>query len=158
MLIVDIPAQIGGYHADQTRTYALGQASDEARRMFQALLEISNHLVHFIRPGVRASGVYHAALEKAARLGVSDGFLNLGNGRKSHLVGHGVGLECNEPPLLAASDASVIGSGFVLTIELHLWHPVAGAVKLEDMVLVHPHGCELLTTAPRALIEIRDDR
>ena len=158
LLIVDIPAQIGGYHADQTRTYALGKASDEARRMFQALLEISNHLVHFIRPGIKASEVYHAALKKAARLGFSDNFLSLGNGRKSHLVGHGVGLECNEPPLLSAADESVIGSGFVLTIELHLLHPSTGAVKLEDMVLVHPNGCEILTTAPRALMEITGDR
>jgi Xaa-Pro aminopeptidase len=98
-----------------------------------------------------------AALEKAARLGVSDSFLNLGNGRKSHLVGHGVGLECNEPPLLSSADESVIGSGFVLTIEVHLLDPLAGAVKLEDMVLVHPNGCEILTTAPRTIIEIIDD-
>jgi Xaa-Pro aminopeptidase len=156
LLIVDIPALVKGYHADQTRTYALGKAPKEAHRMFQAILTISDYLIDLIRPGIRASEVYTAAVRKAEQLGVADRFLSLGNGRKSHLVGHGVGLECNEPPLLALSDQTIIDAGFVLAIELHILDPAFGAVKLEDMILVTDTGCEILTTVPRKLIETPD--
>ncbi|MBI5584441.1 MAG: aminopeptidase P family protein, partial [Deltaproteobacteria bacterium] len=143
-VLVDIPTLVRGYHADQTRTYTVGKAPETARRMFAALKTISDHLIERIRPGMEAAEIYRMAVEKSVALGVADLFLNLGQGRKTHLVGHGCGLECNEPPFLSARDRSRLPEDVVVTIELHLLDDVQGAVKLEDMIRVGRQGNEIL--------------
>jgi len=98
-VIVDIPLLVDGYHADQTRTYCLGKAPDEIKSMHGDLVTIADHLISIIKPGMKCSEIYGAAIEKAKELGRSEHFQNFGKGKKSRLIGHGIGLELNEPPV-----------------------------------------------------------
>ncbi|MFH1627741.1 MAG: Xaa-Pro peptidase family protein, partial [Pseudomonadota bacterium] len=118
-IVVDIPTLVDGYHSDQTRTYILGKAPEQIESMYEALKEIADFLIEKIRPGMRCSDVYQLALKKSEELKVSDAFLNFGNGNKSRIIGHGVGLELNEPPILSSYDHSEVSEGYVIALDMH---------------------------------------
>ncbi len=117
LIVVDIPVLVEGYHADQTRTYVVGKAKDGAKELFQSLKEVANHLIDHITPGMKCSEIYKMALKKAEELHVGKSFLNFGNGRKSKIVGHGVGLEIHELPSLKPMSNETIEEDIVFTIE-----------------------------------------
>jgi len=153
LIVVDIPVLVEGYHADQTRTYVVGKAKDGTKELFQSLKEIADHLIAHITPGMKCAEIYKMAIKKAEELQVGKPFLNFGNGRKSKIIGHGVGLEINEPPILSDYDHSVISEGFVLALDMHMMDEKFGVVKLEDMILIGEKN-KLLTKTPRELFEI----
>ena len=70
---------------------------------------------------------------------------------KAHFVGHGIGLELNEPPLLARKGDTVLKEGMVLAIEMHVMEPDGLTMKLEDTVHLTAQGARLLTLSPREL-------
>ena len=153
LIVVDIPVLVEGYHADETRTYVLGEAKDGEKKLFQSLKEIANYLINHITPGMKCSEIYKMAVKKAEELQVDKPFLNFGNGRKSKIIGHGVGLEINEPPILSDYDHSIISDGFVLALDMHMMDEKFGVVKLEDMILIGEKN-KLLTKTPRELFEV----
>ena len=153
-IMVDIPVLVNGYHADQTRTYVLGKATKELKFLHVALKEIADDIVQKSRPGMPYRDIFRMATEKAEQLGVRDAFLNFGSGRRSRLVGHGVGLELNEPPVIAPHEDSMVSKGHVIALDIHMLQENVGVVKLEDMVLIRGEGNEILTRTPRELFEI----
>jgi Xaa-Pro aminopeptidase len=154
MVLVDIPVCIEGYHADQSRTYAVGHAHPKALDLFQRLRSVADHLMSNLRPGLTCGEVFAAATAEAEALGIGDSFMNFHSGVKAHFVGHGIGLELNEPPFLARNSRAVLKVGMVLAIELHLMEPEGHALKLEDTVFITPNGVEILTSSPRELTVI----
>ncbi len=72
----------------------------------------------------------------------------------SRMIGHGVGLELNEPPTLAEHDHSEVSDGFVLALDMHMMDENVGVVKLEDMILITGNGNEVLTKTPRHLFAV----
>lgn len=155
LVVADMPALVEGYHADQTRTYVVGKASKNIRRMFEALKEISDHLIDIIEVGMKSFEVYRMALDKAEKLGIGKYFLNLGDERgKTFLVGHGIGLELNEPPILSCYEQSTIPDRLVITIEIHAMDKHTGVVKLEDMILVGKRKNKILNITPQELFEV----
>jgi Xaa-Pro aminopeptidase len=153
-VIIDIPTLVAGYHADQTRTYCLGKAPDAIHSMYYDLKAIADHLIDHMRPGIKCSDLYRLAVDKAEKLGRSEHFLNFGQGRRSRLIGHGIGLELNEPPIPSEYDQSELGEGYVIALDMHMMDETSGVVKLEDMILVKHGGNEILTRSPRDLLEI----
>jgi Xaa-Pro aminopeptidase len=154
-VVVDIPVLVEGYHADQTRTYVIGRAKEETKKLFYSLKEIANHLIENIRSGMKSSEVYQMAVKKAEELKVENSFLNFGHGRTSRMIGHGVGLELNEPPVLSRYDRSEILENSVLALDMHMMDKKAGVVKLEDMILIGRNKNQLLTRSPRELFEVK---
>jgi len=154
LVVVDIPTLVGGYHADQTRSYILGKANEEIKTLYNHLKEIADYLIQAIKPGLKCSEIYKMAIEKSKEIKVSNAFLNFGRGRKSHMIGHGIGLELNEPPILSAYDNSEVSDGFVVALDMHMMDDNVGVVKLEDMILVTNAGNEILTKSPRDLFKL----
>lgn len=72
----------------------------------------------------------------------------------THSTGHGVGLEIHEPPRIATGQTEVLQPGMVITIEPGAYVPGKGGVRIEDMVVVTEHGCEVLTPTARELITV----
>ena len=155
LVIVDIPTMVKGYHSDQTRTYILGKAGIEIEEMYNSLKEIADHLIENISPGVKCSEIFQMAVDKAGELNTIDAFLNFGEGKKSHMIGHGIGLECTEPPIISKYDHSELSEDSVIALEMHMFREDVGVVKLEDMTLITHNGNELLTKSPRRLFEIQ---
>lgn len=150
-IVIDIPASCGGYHCDQSRTYVLGMAPAEVRSGYDRLKDIADFTFSQLRSGTTCSSVFRATHEYAVRLGTRETFLACGNER-ADFVGHGVGLEINEPPLLCERDGTALPENSVVAIEMHLSDPRWGTVKLEDTVLVRRDGAEFLTVTPRELL------
>ena len=153
-VMVDIPTSVNGYHADQTRTYFVGKAPHELKELYEKLTTIHETLLETIRPGQRCQDIYAMALEVADHLGVGDVFLNFGKGKKSQLIGHGIGLEVNEPPIISSYSQETIGENHVIAIEMHLYKEQVGVVKLEDTLWIGKNRNEVLTTSSRELFEL----
>jgi Xaa-Pro aminopeptidase len=151
LVLVDVPVLVNGYHADQTRMYVLGGVDDESQRLFEGLKEVSDHLVDEIESGMKCEEVFQMAIEKTKELKIEDYFLRLED-RRVHFVGHGVGLELNEPPLLSKYDSSSLSKGIVVTLEMHAMSKNC-VVKLEDMLLIGKKN-KILNITPRELFQV----
>jgi len=154
LVMVDIPVIVEGYHADQTRTYCLGKANESAMSMYVDLRTIADHLIASMRTGMRCNDIYRMAVEKASALGREGQFQGFGGGKRSRLIGHGIGLELNEPPIPSEYDKSPIEDGYVIALDMHMLDESAGVVKLEDMILIRKEGNEILTKSDRRLFEL----
>jgi Xaa-Pro dipeptidase len=151
LVMVDIPTCVEGYHADQARTYAVASADEEAMDLFERLRGVSDRLVESMRPGMSCGEAFSMADEQASILGIGEYFMRMGSGSKVHFIGHGIGLEVNESPVIARNGKAVLVPGMVVTVELHLVTPSGIAMKLEDSVLLGRERNEILTISPREL-------
>jgi len=154
LVMVDIPVMVEGYHADQTRTYCLGKTSESAMSMYIDLKAIADHLINHMKTGMKCSDIYRMAVDKAKELGREGQFQNFGRGKRSRLIGHGIGLELNEPPIPSEYDHSTVEDGYVIALDMHMLDESAGVVKLEDIILITREGNEILTRSPRDLFEL----
>jgi len=154
IVVVDIPVLVDGYHADQTRTYVLGRAGDGIHALYSDLRKIADDLIENIHPGLPAREISRRAFRTARELGREGTFQNFGKGRCSRIIGHGIGLELNEPPILSDYDDSGIPENGVVALDIHMMEEGRGVVKLEDMILVRRGGNEILTKSPRILFEV----
>ncbi len=154
IVIVDIPTLADGYHADQTRTYILGKADEKLKTMYIKLKEIADLLIEDIKPGMKCSEIYQMAIKKSEELNVAETFLNFGKGKKSRLIGHGVGLELNEPPIISNYEHTEVSDGYIIALEMHMMDENVGVIKLEDTILIRHRENEILTKSPRQLFEI----
>lgn len=153
LVIVDIPTCYNGYHCDQARTYHLGPPRNEIKDLFQRLREISDISISSIKEGITCRELFELTVSASKKLDVYDYFLGYGV-RKGNFIGHGIGLDANEPPIIFYNSDFPLLKNFVLTTEIHLTNPKWGAVKLEDVVLVKENGCDILTLTPRELFVI----
>ena len=154
-IVVDIPTHYRGYHADQSRTYVLGKPERICRSMYDGMREIADRIIDMMRPGVGCRHLYHVACTLAENMGLSSYFMRIGNdSRKVPFIGHGVGLELNEPPLLGNDNHAVLEEGMTIALELEMCGSVGEVVKLEDMLLISSEGPEILTITPRNLHQI----
>jgi len=153
-VVVDIPTLYRGYHGDQSRTYVVGKASDGLRSLHSGLKDISDYIIFNTMPGKTCKELFCLAWERARELKLESSFMNLGQKQNTSFIGHGVGLECNEPPMLAANDDSKLDAGYTLALDLHMLRDGVGVVKLEDTILITETGAEILTLSPRELFEV----
>ncbi|MDE2060209.1 MAG: aminopeptidase P family protein [candidate division NC10 bacterium] len=144
------------YFADMSRTVVKGKASPKLRAMYRAVLNAQEHGMELIRDGADGSVIHttvNAVLEK-------DGFTTgMVGGRMQgffHGTGHGVGLDIHEPPRINKTGA-VLRTGHVVTVEPGLYYLDAGAIRIEDLVVVTATGCRNLTNFPKGISELEID-
>jgi Xaa-Pro aminopeptidase len=145
-LTLDFGIILGGYCSDMTRTVFLGSPKTEERSTYSAVLEAQEAGVAAVRAGVSCGEVDEAARSVLRREGLAEAF--------SHSTGHGVGLEIHEPPRVGAGQTTRLMSGMVITIEPGVYLPGRYGIRIEDMVAVTATGGQVLTPAPKALIEL----
>lgn len=153
LVLVDKGTCFQGYHVDEARTYVIGKATDRQRELFDINQKINEAAVNTIKPGIAVSEVYAAAKKVAVESGCEQYFMGYGQYGMEYL-GHGVGLEIDEPPMPSPHDHTILTPGMVLAIEPKLIVPGWGGVDTEDTVLVTAKGYEMLTHTPRELVEI----
>lgn len=139
-LTVDFGAEADGYFSDMTFSGAIGNNAWIAE-ICEILQTAQAAARATVRPGVPCREVDRAAREVIERAGYGEAF--------SHSLGHGVGLAIHEAPTLSRRSDDVLEAGMVITIEPGIYVPGRGGARLEDMALVTPDGCELLTTIPK---------
>jgi len=152
-VLLDYAFNFQGYHLDQTRMFCWGEPSPEVMKAFKAMLQVEELLISELRPGNSWSEVYEKSLRLAEKLGYQAGFMGLGN-EKVRFVGHGVGLELDEPPFLAPKMEETFATGMTVALEPKVALAGIGVVGNEDTVAITESGVEWITTAPREMIII----
>lgn len=150
-VMVDVNGNYTGYMTDMTRTFVLGDIPEEARRAHQLSINICNALAQMGRVGTAASAMYEKALEMARKAGLEHYFM--GHRQHAGFVGHGIGIEINELPVIAPRSRDILEAGNVIAIEPKFVIPGVGAVGIENTYVVcedAPMRC--LTNAPVQLI------
>ncbi len=143
-IVVDFGGALDGYVVDQTRVLSLGELPADLVRAHQACLRIQEAVVARARPGAICGELYAAALAEADALGYSAHFMGA-HPNQVAFVGHGVGLEIDEPPFLAAGAAQPLKEGNVFALEPKLVFPGRGSVGVENTWRVTSSGLERLT-------------
>lgn len=146
-IMIDLASILDGYHADETRMFAIGSMPKKALRASQAAIEIHNHVLEMIRPGVRVDELFQASVDKADSLGYAESFLGP-PGYKVTFIGHGMGLELIEPPIIAANKSQKLQPGMVLAIEPKMVFENEFCAGIESNVVVTHTGCSLLSEVP----------
>jgi Xaa-Pro aminopeptidase len=145
-LTLDFGVILKGYCSDMTRTIFLGKPKPKERDAYATVLEAQEAAVAAVRSGVSCGEVDEAARSVLRREGLAEAF--------SHSTGHGVGLEIHEPPRVGAGQATRLQPGMVITVEPGIYLPGEFGIRIEDMVAVNRSGGQVLTPAPKALIEL----
>jgi Xaa-Pro aminopeptidase len=145
-VVCDFGVILAGYCSDRTRTVHLGRPSGEARRLYEAVLEAQQAAIAAVRPGAPAAEVDGAARRVLRKRKLAQYF--------THSTGHGLGLEIHEAPRLAEGQTQKLEPGMVITIEPGAYVPGKWGVRIEDVVVVTPSGCEVLTPTDKELVII----
>jgi Xaa-Pro aminopeptidase len=145
-LTLDFGVILKGYCSDMTRTVYLGKPRAEERRAYGAVLEAQQAGVAAVGAGVSCGDVDEAARSVLRDYGLAEAF--------THSTGHGVGLEIHEPPRVGSGQNTRLQPGMVITIEPGVYLEGRFGIRIEDMVAVTRTGGQVLTPAPKALIEL----
>jgi Xaa-Pro aminopeptidase len=146
LLVIDFGARVGGYHSDQTRTFAVGDVSDAQMQMHGAVASAADVARSMIRGGVETRSLDEAARATLANHSLQKWF--------THGLGHGVGLDVHEAPMISPRSTGMLSVGSVVTIEPGVYVPDVGGVRIEDCCVALDSGVDVLTTAPRELLRI----
>jgi len=143
---IDFGALVDGYHSDMTRTVVLGAAADWQRELYALVAAAQAAGRAALGPGVEVADVDAAARGVVVDAGRGDQFL--------HPLGHGVGLQIHEAPLLGATGSGRLAPGMAVTVEPGVYLEGRGGVRIEDTLVVTDGDPEILTLFPKDLLEI----
>ena len=146
LVVLDLGVILGHYCSDITRTVFVGRASKRIRTWYRAVLEAQAAAIGAVKAGVTCGEVDAAARKVLAGYQIDHLFV--------HSTGHGLGLEVHEDPRLAQGQNRRLEPGNVVTIEPGVYAEGIGGIRIEDDVAVHTGRTEMLTRAPRDLIEL----
>jgi len=145
-VLIDYAASAEGYIADQTRVFSLGRLPAPLERAHETARRIQDTLSRRGRPGISAEDLHALALEIAASEGLSDRFM--GYPDPVPFVGHGVGLELDELPIIGRGSQTVLAEGMVIALEPKFVFPGLGDVGIENTFIVTREGMRKLNRFP----------
>lgn len=146
LVVIDWGAVLDGYCSDCTRTVASGEVGEQARIVYDLVLEAQLVGLEQVRPGVGGRDADGAARRVIDAAGHAEHF--------GHSLGHGVGLEVHEKPTLSGRSQDVLEPGNVVSCEPGVYVPGELGVRIEDLCVVTPSGREVLTHIPKELVVV----
>lgn len=151
-IMVDMAGNYTPYMTDMTRVYSVGKLRDEAYRAHEVSRRIHQETEAAARPGVACADLYQLALRIVEEEGLASYFM--GTKQQAKFVGHGVGLQINELPVLTPRSKEILEENMIFALEPKFVLPGIGAVGVENTYLVTAQGCEKLTHAPEEIINL----
>lgn len=153
-VMVDVNGNYTGYMTDMTRTYRLGDITAEALRAHELSREICRRLAEMGTPGRPAREMYETALGMAREAGLEHRFM--GHRQQAGFVGHGLGIEINEAPVIAPRSRDILAEGMCIALEPKFVIAGVGAVGIENTYVVRADGrpMECITNAPEEIIDL----
>lgn len=142
-LMVDMAGNYRPWMDDMTRTFAIEYAPDIAYKAHQVSIDIHNAITKNFRAGSICSDLYILADEIVKQNGLAPYFM--GTTQQAKFIGHGVGLEINEPPVLSARSKEILEPGMAFALEPKFVLPGIGAVGIENTYIVNENGFENIT-------------
>lgn len=151
-IMVDMAGNYRPWMTDMTRVFSVGKTLDLAYRAHQVSIDINNHVMDIAKPGVKCAELYEIAMKKVEQNRLETYFM--GTKQQAKFIGHGVGLEINEPPVLTPFSKEVFSPGTVFALEPKFVIPEVGAVGVENTYLITETGIEKLTLFEEEIIEL----
>jgi len=146
-IMIDINLTLNGYHFDETRMFVMGKMPEPALRLSEAAIEIHERVSESAKPGIRIQDLYGLAWEVAKRLQVEEEFLGV-PGHKTRYIGHGIGIELVEMPILSASSQGILEEGMVFALEPKLVSTLGFGAGIESIFHVTANGARILSQTP----------
>lgn len=144
MVTIDFGARLHGYHSDETVTIAVGKPESRLLEAYEVVKKAHDLAVNAVKPGIECRALDAIARGYIEKCGFGGFF--------GHGLGHGVGLEIHEKPVISSRSSQVVAEGMVFTIEPGIYIPGLGGVRIEDLVEVTGDGCRLLSKVSKELI------
>lgn len=151
-VMADMSGNYTAYQTDMTRVFSIGKLPDRAYRVHRVALEIQARMERAAKPGVPCAELYRNALAMAGQEGLEDCFM--GTHLQAKFVGHGVGLEINELPVLTTRSKDILQPGMTFAFEPKFVLAGIGAVGIENTFLVTDSGVEKMTLLDENIIEL----
>ncbi|ADV45149.1 Xaa-Pro peptidase family protein [Bacteroides helcogenes] len=151
-VMVDMGGNFYGYMGDMSRVFSIGKLPEKAYAAHQTCLEVQEAVVRQAKPGTVCEDLYNTAIDMVTKAGFADYFM--GMGQKAKFIGHGIGLEINEMPVLAPRMKQELTPGMVFALEPKIVLPGVGPVGIENSWVVTTEGLEKLTLCKEEIVEL----
>ena len=151
-LMVDMNGNFTGYMTDMTRSFYVGTLNKLADKAHSLSIAIHNRLKTTMKPGTAAKDAYNEAMAMVEEAGLAEYFM--GHRQQAGFIGHGVGIEVNEWPVIAPRSRHIIEKGNVIAIEPKFVIPGVGAVGIENTYVVTEEGLECMTNFPEEITQL----
>jgi len=146
-IMIDMASVFNGFHMDETRMFAIGSMPKEAFDASLAAIEIHNTVLDRVRSGIPIKELFDIALAKAEKLGYTEPYLGP-PGYKVQFIGHGIGLELIEQPILSAKDVSLLQPGMTFALEPKMLFKNRFSAGVESVFTVTETGHRLISQVP----------
>jgi Xaa-Pro dipeptidase len=152
-IVIDYGGGHNGYVTDETRTFVIGELKTHLERAYQVARSIIDAVESSAKPGDLATGIYERAKAIAGKEGLDPYFMGHGEGQVA-FVGHGIGLEVNEWPIIGRGFRRPLEPGMVFAFEPKFVFPGEGAVGIELDYIVREDGVERITHFPTDIVSV----
>lgn len=151
-IMVDMAGNYSPWMTDMTRVFSVGKTSEAAYKAHQVSRDIQEKIIAISKPGTACADIYNEALAIVKANGLEPNFM--GTKLQAKFVGHGVGLEINELPVLTPRSKEILVPNTVFALEPKFVIPGVGAVGIENTFLVNETGIEKITIFEEDIIEL----
>lgn len=151
-VMVDMNGNFNGHQTDITRVWRFGKVDEMTEKAHEVSRQILREMEKMGVPGCKVADMYNRAMEIVEQYGLTDYFM--GHTQKAAFIGHGVGIELNEMPVLTPRSKDVLEKNMTIAIEPKFVVPGVGAVGVENTYLVTNNGLENLTPFPEEMAEL----
>lgn len=151
-VMVDLGGNFNGYMHDMSRVFSVGTLPDEAYAAHRVCLDVQEAIAGMARPGTVCEDLYQAAIEIVSKAGFADKFM--GTRQQAKFIGHGIGLEINEQPVIAPRVKQELEPGMVFALEPKIVLPGIGPVGIENSWVVTNDGIEKLAACNEEIVDL----
>lgn len=151
-VMIDMNGSFNGYQTDMTRVWRLGEIPELAFKSHNCSIRILRELEKMSLPGIPVADLYNRAIQIVEEEGLKEYFM--GHRSQVGFIGHGVGIELNEPPVIMAKSKDKLQENMTLAIEPKFVIPGVGATGVENTYIVTANGLENITKFPEELKEL----
>jgi Xaa-Pro aminopeptidase len=142
-VMIDMAGNYTPYQTDMSRVFSLGKIPEKALHAHNISLSIHNELKNIAKPGISCADLYNKALKIVEKEKLTQYYMGIR--QQAKFIGHGIGLQINEIPVLSARSKDVLQSNMVFALEPKFVIPGVGAVGIENTWLVTDNGIDVLT-------------
>ncbi len=147
-ILIDLGFVYNGYHMDETRMFAIGSMPEKAFQASMAAIEIHDTILAAAKPGLPIKTLYDISVERAKSLGYEDSYLGP-PGYKVSFVGHGIGLDLVEQPIISAKETTPLQPGMTLCIEPKINCSNQFGVGVESVFTITETGTRMISRVPK---------